>query len=53
MAYFSTYEGDGKGRGRVTVKGWQNNRKTKTYLREVRSVFPKAERRGSTIIAPL
>ena len=53
VAYFSTYEGNGTGRGALTVDGWQNNRKTKTYLREVRAVFPKAERRGSMIVAPL
>ncbi len=52
VAYFSTYEGSGTGRGATTVDGWQNNRKTKTYLREVRSVFPRAERRGAMIVAP-
>jgi hypothetical protein len=36
------HEGDRKSRGRRTPRGWQANRPTRNYLREVRKVFPDA-----------
>jgi hypothetical protein len=50
-AHFDVYEGDRSGAGRETSKGWQNNMKAQDFLEEVRSVFPNAERKGTTIIA--
>ena len=40
--WVSIYEGDGSGEGRETSKGWQENRRLRTYLGEVQSVFPGA-----------
>lgn len=45
------YEGDGKGVGKATSKGYQQNRKTADYLELVREVFPDAEVKGGVIIA--
>ena len=42
-AYFQIYEGDGKGETRETSKGSQENRKTSTYLEEVRQWFNNVE----------
>lgn len=39
MCYFLTYEGNKSGVGEKTSKGWQENRKTDTYLSEIESVF--------------
>lgn len=50
-AYFGIYEGNGSGKGAVTSKGWQNNRKAEGYMDEVREVFPHVERRGNIIVA--
>lgn len=36
MAFFTVYEGDRSSRGRRTTKGWQANRPTKNYTRELR-----------------
>lgn len=49
--YITVYEGDGKGVGRVTPKGWQENRRTADYLPEVRDVFEHVTRRGKLIVA--
>lgn len=40
--FVGVYEGDGKGNGRETSKGWQENRKLASYLPEVLAVFPDA-----------
>lgn len=40
--FFTVHEGDKTSRGRKTSKGWQANRPTKNYLREIRKVFPGA-----------
>ena len=52
-AYFSIYQGNSSGKGKKTTKGWQNNRKTKSYLKEVQAVFPDAVIKGGIILAPL
>jgi hypothetical protein len=49
--YIKVYEGDGTGRGKRTTKGWQNNMPTKSYLSEVKKVFPKAYIKYGLIIA--
>lgn len=51
VAYFTVYEGDGSGRGRVTRCGWQANRKTADYVAEIEQVFPLVWRRGKVIEA--
>lgn len=50
--YIKVYEGDGTGRCEKTSKGWQNNMPTKSYLTEVKKVFPKAYIKYGLIIAP-
>lgn len=41
--FITVYEGKHRdSRGRRTIKGWQANRPTKNYLREIRKVFPDA-----------
>jgi len=50
--YFAVYEGDRSGKGRVTSKGsWQENRRLRTYLDEIRAVFPGAEIAKGHIVA--
>jgi hypothetical protein len=51
--FIVVYEGDRSSRGRKTSKGWQANRPTRNYLREVRKVFPGAHvcRGGKLIYA--
>lgn len=49
--FITVYEGDKSSRGKKTTKGWQANRPTKNYLREVRRIFPGAQAKGSLIIA--
>ena len=50
--YIQIHEGDPDlGIGKETKKGWQNNRKTETYLEEIREIFPNATRKGNLIIA--
>ena len=39
MVFFTVYEGDRSSRGRRTVKGWQWNRPTKNYARELRREY--------------
>ena len=52
VAYFTIYEGNGKGRGAVSKNDcWQNNRKTETYVDEVRQHFGDVQMRGKLIIA--
>ncbi len=50
-AYFSVYEGDGSGVGKETRCGWQENRKLRDYLGEVRSVFSCVELGRGFIVA--
>jgi hypothetical protein len=40
VAYFSVYTGDGSGVGKVTPKGWQENRPLSSYEAEIKKVFP-------------
>ena len=40
--FITVHEGDRNSVGRKTAKGWQTNRPTKNYLREIRKVFPNA-----------
>lgn len=41
--FITVYEGKHKdSRGRRTIRGWQANRPTKNYLKEIRKVFPDA-----------
>lgn len=49
--YISVYDGDRTGVGRVTRKGWQENRPIITYLPEVLEVFRWAEARNGYISA--
>ena len=49
--FFQIYEGSATGVGKTTSKGYQNNRKTDEYLKEIQKVFPDAERRGNIIIS--
>ncbi|WP_337366510.1 LPD38 domain-containing protein [Phascolarctobacterium sp.] len=51
IVYFSIYEGDGAGEGRVTSKGWQNNKKTSEYVAEIEQHFDEVKRKGNIIEA--
>lgn len=46
--YVSVYEGDGKGYGRETSKGFQRNEKAESYRTWLEAVFPNVERKGNT-----
>ena len=52
-AHFSVYEGDGKGVGKVTTKGYQRNEKTQAYVPLIEQVFGKGNvtKRGKIITA--
>ena len=50
-AYFTVYEGTGKGNEGPTKSGYQLNKKTGDYVEEISSVFPSVSRRGKLIIA--
>ncbi len=50
-AYFTVYEGTGKGNEGPTKSGYQLNKKTSDYVEEISSVFPSVSRRGKLIIA--
>jgi hypothetical protein len=39
LVFFTVYEGDGSSVGRKTSKGWQANKPTKSYLRELRKYY--------------
>jgi hypothetical protein len=39
ISYFLLYEGDRSGVGRKTSKGWQENRKTKDYINEIKAHY--------------
>jgi hypothetical protein len=49
--FISTHSGNGDSRGGKTPRGWQSNRPTRSYLREVRRVFPRAFYRGGLILS--
>ena len=51
IAFFTVYEGNGSGEGKKTTKGWQNNRKTATYVDEIATHFNNVVRKGKVIIA--
>ena len=50
-AYFTVYEGTGKGNEGPTKSGYQLNKKTGDYIEEISSVFPSVSRHGKLIIA--
>lgn len=50
-AYFIVYENLGDGVGRKTRDGWQANRKTSTYMPEVRRWFSTVRLVGKVIVA--
>ena len=50
-AYFIVHEGDRSGGGKVTSKGWQENRSTASYIDEIAQHFGDVKRRGKLIIA--
>ena len=51
VAYFTVYEGTGKGDEGPTKAGYQLNKKTEDYVEEISSVFPSVSRRGKLIVA--
>jgi len=51
VVYFTVYEGDGSSVGRKTSKGWQANRPTKNYLREIQQEFTNVKIIGKLIVA--
>lgn len=50
-AYFTVYEGTGKGNEGATKSGYQLNRKTVDYVDEIKEVFSDVTRKGKLIIA--
>lgn len=50
-AYFTVYEGDGSGVGKVTKSGWQENRKTASYVQEIEQFFDSVVPHGKIIVA--
>ena len=52
-AHFSVYEGDGKGVGKVTTKGYQRNEKTQAYVPLIEQVFGEGNvtKKGKIITA--
>lgn len=51
IVFFTVYEGDKSSRGRRTAKGWQANRPTKNYVREIRREFHSVVVKGKLIYA--
>jgi hypothetical protein len=51
ITYIKVYEGDKSGVGKVTSKGWQENRKYDDYISEVQEVFPNVSTKRKIIIA--
>ena len=49
--YFVTYEGDRTGIGKESTKGWQNNKRTKEYIPEIREFFEDVKISGFFITA--
>lgn len=50
-AYFTVYEGTGKGNEGATKSGYQLNRKIVDYVDEIKEVFSNVTRKGKLIIA--
>ena len=50
-AFFTVYEGDGTGTGKVTRSGYQTNRKLKSYIPEVEQYFETVQMRYGVIAA--
>jgi hypothetical protein len=53
IVFFTVYEGTKTSRGRRTSKGWQANRPTKNYVREIRSEFESVVVKGKLIYAQI
>ena len=51
IVFFTVYEGDKSSRGRRTSKGWQANRPTKNYVREIKREFESVQVKGKLIYA--
>jgi hypothetical protein len=51
VAYFQVYEGDGTDIGKQTSKGWQNNAKANSYMKEVQEYFGDVSKTGNIIEA--
>lgn len=51
VAYFTVYEGTGKGDEGPTKSGYQLNKKTADYIDEISSIFPSVSRRGKLVVA--
>ena len=49
--YISVYEGSRTGKGKKTSSGYQQNKKTKDYLKTVQQVFPNAKLEKGMIVA--
>ena len=49
--YITVYEGKGDGAEGATKSGYQLNRKTQDYMKEIQEVFPDAKRKGKLITA--
>lgn len=49
--YIAVYEGDRSGQGKETRCGYQLNRRTQDYVKEVARFFYNVERKGKVIIA--
>jgi len=50
-AYFGIYEGNKSGVGKATTKGWQENRITEDYVKEISKYFKSVTRKGNIIEA--
>ena len=48
--YISVYEGDKTGIGKKTRDGWQNNKRLKEYLPEIKKIYPSAYIKKNLII---
>lgn len=51
VAYFLIHEGDGRGVGRATTKGWQRNERAEAYREAICSSFGDVRREGRVFIA--
>lgn len=50
LVFFTVHEGNGTSRGQKTSEGWQANKPTKNYERELRREYVSVERRGKLFI---